>query len=223
MNLLVSVFILSLLVQPSTQPAAADSPSDGSGRAIAQTIVEASGGNVWPKVTRIQFTFNVESEGVLKMSAKHDWNVRTGVDTVTVGGKTTATNVYEPTDRNEDELVAFKRWTNDSYWLLMPLKLLDGGVKFGPVMMTRDMPPSRGRMTMSFDGVGLTPGDKYDLSINLKENRIDHWTYRPNDETSSGFTWENYQDFNGLILATERKSDDGKRRIYFTDVQVERD
>jgi len=189
---------------------------------IARKIVKASGGDVWPSVKRLKFTFNVESDGKLTTSVKHDWDVRSGIDTVTIGDKTVSTNVYEKKERQGDELQAFKRWTNDSYWLLMPLKLLDGGVKLSPLISTMDYPPSRGRMTMSFEGVGLTPGDQYDLSINLRENRIDHWTYRPDAERSSGFTWENYQDFNGLILATEHKSDDGKRRIYFTDIEVVR-
>jgi hypothetical protein len=104
----------------------------------------------------------------------------------------------------------------------MPLKLLDPGVKFSVPVTSRDMPVSRGRMTMSFDGVGLTPGDLYDLSVDMRQMRIDHWTYRPNEKTSAGFTWENYQDFNGLLLATERKADDGKRRIFFTDIVVDR-
>lgn len=220
-----AVILASLLLQPTTQPAAPPPApgADAAGVDVARQIVKAAGGDVWPTVTRIKFTFNVESDGELKTSVKHDWNVRTGVDTVTVGDKTMTCNVYENKERAGDELAAFKRWTNDAYWLLMPLKLLDGGVKFSPMMSTRDMPPSRGRMTMSFAGVGLTPGDQYDLSIDLRNHRIDHWTYRPNADTKAGFTWENYQDFNGLVLSTEHKSDDGKRRIYFTDIVVERE
>ncbi len=173
-------------------------------------------------LTRTDHVLLVEVDGQLKTSAKHDWNVRTGVDTITVGDKTISTNVYENKTREGDEKTAFQRWTNDAYWLLMPLKLLDAGVKFSPMISTRDFPPSRSKMTMSFESVGLTPGDQYDLSIDLKLNRIDHWTYRPNAEKSTGFTWENYQDFNGLVLSTEHKSDDGKLRIYITDVSVDR-
>lgn len=216
---------LSLLLQPTTQPAGAAPAAAGQESpevALARQIVKASGGDVWPSVKRLKFTFNVESEGKLQLSAKHDWDVRSGVATVTVGDKTMTCNVYEQKEREGDELAAFKRWTNDAYWLLMPLKLLDGGVKFSPLVTTRDMPPSRGKMTMSFESVGLTPGDQYDLSIDLKSHRIDHWTYRPNAERSTGFTWENYQDFNGLVLSTEHKTDDDKRRIFFTDIEVER-
>lgn len=214
--------VLTLLLAPATQPAA-PTGDDSPEVALARQIVKASGGDVWPSVKRLKFTFNVESEGKLALSARHDWDVRSGVATVTVGDKTMTCNVYEQKQREGDELAAFKRWTNDAYWLLMPLKLLDGGVKFSPLVTTLDMPPSRGKMTMSFENVGLTPGDQYDLSIDLKLNRIDHWTYRPSPDRATGFTWENYQDFNGLVLSTEHKTDDGKRRIFFTDIAVERD
>ncbi len=220
MNFCLLPLVFSLLLQPATQPSA---PGESPEIELARQIVKAHGGDVWPRVTRLMFTFNVESEGTLKASIKHDWNVTTGVDTVTVGGKALFTNVYDSKERGGDELQAFKRWTNDSYWLMMPLKLLDGGVKFSPLISTRDMPPNRGKMTMSFDAVGMTPGDQYDLSIDLKQNRIDHWTYRPDEKNSSGFSWDGYKDFNGLTLATEHKSDDGKTRIFFTDVSVERE
>ncbi|MCS7033793.1 MAG: hypothetical protein NZ561_07330 [Phycisphaerae bacterium] len=210
------VFGTALLLAPAVR---ADTPEVE----LARRIVQASGGDVWPSVTRLRFTFNVEMDGQLKTSARHDWNVKTGVDTITQGDKSISTNVYEQKERQGDEKAAFQRWTNDTYWLLMPLKLLDAGVRLGPLITTRDLPPSRGRMTISFENVGLTPGDQYDLSIDLKENRIDHWIYRPNPQTSRGFTWEKYQNFNGLILSTEHRSDDGRVRIYFTDIEVERE
>jgi hypothetical protein len=224
MNTIAAVVVaLSLALQPTTQPAVQENAAESPQIAVARQVVKAAGGDLWPTVKRIKFTFNVESDGKTVATIKHDWDVRSGIDTVTAGDKTMTCNVYENKERTGDELAAFKRWTNDAYWLLMPLKLLDGGVKFGPLITTRDMPPSRGRMTMSFEGVGLTPGDQYDLSIDLRNHRIDHWTYRPNAETQAGYSWENYQDFNGLVLATEHKSDDGKRRIFFTDIVVERD
>jgi hypothetical protein len=221
--MLIHLLSLMLLVQATTQPISVSAPPTTAPQVsrseqLAREIARAHGLDVWPSVRRIEFTFNVERDGKPAMSRRHDWDVRGGSVAVTVGDKTTSTTLANPTDPQ-----AFAAWTNDSYWLLMPIKLLDGGVRFGPLTETRDMPPSRGRMTMSFEGVGLTPGDQYDLSIDLRNSRIDHWTYRPNAEKSVGFTWENYQDFNGLILSTEHKTDDGKTRIFITDVRVERD
>ncbi len=207
---------IALLIQPTTRPAT-QAATDWK-----QTVLQRAGIKVWPTVTRLKFTFNVERNGQTS-SIQHDWDLTTGVDAVTVNGKTTEVNVwyYDAEKTNEAETAAFQRWTNDSYWLLMPLKLGDPGVNFSEPTMTRDMPPSRANVTMSFnDGVGLTSGDRYDLSINLREGIIDSWTFRPNAESAVTWAWENYQDFNGLYLATERVPEGDGPRIFFTDIEV---
>ncbi len=210
---------------PATQPAAT-APAEADlaanqldGRELARRLFVASGGETLDTVERIKFTFNVEVDGQNRLAASHDWNLEAGTDRITVNGETTEVDLNSPGD-TEAAKRAFARWTNDSYWLIAPLKFMDAGVDYGPVMATRDIPPSRARVTISFDGVGLTPGDQYDLAVNLRNDRLEHWTYRPNADTAVGFTWEDYQDFNGLTLATNHVSDDGKRRIYFTDVEV---
>jgi hypothetical protein len=197
--------------QPSTQPA---DPSIE----LARKIHAAHGGDLWHTVKRIKFTFNVEAEGKIVLSRSHDWDIRAGTDAVTTEGNTVIVDLYR-----ERGSKPYQAWTNDSYWLLMPLKLLDHGVVLSPLITTMDHPTSRGTMTLSFEQVGLTPGDQYDLAIDMKNARIDHWVYRPNADKAVGFTWEDYKDFNGLILSTNHKSDDGKLRIFFTDVSVERD
>ncbi len=204
-------------VPPTTAQVVADAAGPAESLATAAAIVKAHGGDTWTGVSRIAFTFNVEAGGKLVLARKHDWNLRTGIDTITVGETT------KRADLADTNSPGFAEWTNDSYWLLFPLKLLDGGVKFSPLASIRDLPASRGNMTISFANVGQTPGDQYDLSIDLKENRITHWTYRPNAAIAKGFTWDNYQNFNGLILSTEHKSDDGALRIFITDVVVERE
>lgn len=205
----------TILLLQSTQPASRPSESDPGSVEIARRVVAASGD--WSTVKRLKFTFNVENEGKLVLSRSHDWDVAAGTNTVTVNGQSTTVDLA-----TRDNAEAFAAWTNDSYWLLAPLKLLDPGVILGPATTTRDYPPSLANLTMSFANVGLTPGDQYDLSIDLRTNRLTHWTYRPNAEKSIGFTWDGYQEFNGLTLSTEHKTDDGKRRIYFTGVEVGR-
>lgn len=200
--------------QPTTRPPTelADSWKD--------KVLQTAGNDVWPSVTRLAFTFNVERNGETT-SIRHDWDLTTGVDEVTVNGETTAVNVwaYDPATASEAEQAAFRRWTNDAYWLLMPLKLDDPGVEFTRPQMIED-----GLMvTMSFgDDVGLTSGDQYDLRVDLKRGVIDAWTYRPNPDTAVTWNWEGYEDFNGLHLATERVPQGNGPRIFFTDIEVER-
>jgi hypothetical protein len=205
---------------PSTQPA---TKPDGVARGdVAARVMSRSGADVWPTVRRLRFTFNVEKDGQQVFSASHDWDRVTHVDEVTWAGKTVSVDVSR-SDHTGEQAEAFARWTNDSYWLLMPLKLRDAGVKLSDIAMTRDYPPSRARMTMTFENVGRTPSDAYDLSIDLREDRITHWVYRPDAQTRKGFSWNAYQNFNGLELSTEKVSDDKSTRIYFTDVSVDRE
>ncbi len=200
---------------PATRPAA-----DADWK---QQVLSTAGADVWPEVTRLKFTFNATFPDGRSVSRSHDWDLTTGIDTVTTDGKSISINVWNADDlATAEEQAAFQAWTNDSYWLLMPLKLDDPGVNFGPVVMTRDMPPSRANVTMTFDDVGLTPGDAYDLSIDLNRGVIDAWTYRPNPERAIHFTWDDYQDFNGLYLSTNHVSDNGGPTITFTDIEVER-
>jgi hypothetical protein len=210
------VLIVSMLLQP-----AATQPADQGAAPIIDAVVQAAGGDVWPTVKRLRFTFNVEEDGKLAVSRRHDWDLRAGKDVVTdLVKKTDPVSVDLAT---KEPAGGFQQWTNDSYWLLMPLKLKDPGVKFGPVMQTRDHPASRASLVMSFEQVGLTPGDQYRLDIDLRQSRITHWVYMPNPDTRKGFTWDDYRDFNGLLLSTSHQADEGKRRVFFTDIQVERD
>lgn len=186
--------------------------------ALAMEVMKAHGIDAWPAITRLRFTFNVEADGKQVMSAVHDWDLQAGTDTVTWNGKTVTVNIASPGD-SEDEKAAFARWTNDAYWLLVPLKLMDGGVR----RTYEGEQVVDGRtcqvLQLSFDGVGLTPGDRYNLYINPETKLIEAWDYMPNPERKTHFTREAFQNVGGLTLSTDHRS--GNRRIYFTDLQAE--
>ncbi len=208
-----------LLASPATQPANSPAPIDPATEAVIDKVMKTAGSDVWASVKVIEFTFNVEDDGKQVVSRAHKWDIAANTDVVTDKIKNTAPVTVDLA--KQEPAAGYQQWTNDSYWLLMPLKLKDGGVQFGPLAISRAVPPSA-NVTMSFAGVGLTPGDQYDLSINVLTNQIAHWVYRPNAEKKLGFTWEDYKDFNGLVLSTNHVSDDKKRRIYFTDIKVEK-
>ena len=211
--MLAFLLALALSFQPATRPAADVAE-------WKEQVMRKAGIDAWPSVTRLEFTFNVELPDGRGISRTHDWNPQTGENRVTSDGETTAVNVYDfdPAAATEAETAAFAAWTNDGYWLLMPLKLADLGVTFGRPQMAEDGLV----VTMTFDDIGLTPGDAYDLRVDLQRDVIDQWTYRPNAETSRTFTWDGYEDFNGLYLATEHEPLDGGPRITFTDIEVTR-
>ena len=186
---------------------------------LAKEVHAASGGDAWPKVRRIQFTFNVlGKDGKPAMVAKHDWDVRGGVDTVTWNDKTVTVKLADKNDAG-DAKAAYQRWVNDTYWLLMPIKLLDGGVKLQHGG-TREVEGQHFEvLEMSFDNVGLTPGDRYTLYIDPKEKLVRRWDYMPGADKKTSGTWEAYEQFGPLKLSTKHQF--GERQINMTDVKVE--
>lgn len=207
--------VIGLISAPRASVYAADPAADELARAVAQ----AAGLSAWPKVKELSFTFNLEAEGKLVISAKHVWSIAAGQDTVTWEGQTITVNVQGGPPAEELAKKAFQRWTNDSYWLLMPLKLLDPGVNRKSLgRVTRDGKEYMG-LELSFGEVGLTPGDVYTLYIDDKTKRVVAWEHSPKPGTKRPATWENYTTVGGLTLATERKLADG-RRLFFSDLSI---
>jgi hypothetical protein len=192
---------------------------DMSAADLADAVMKASGIEHWPHVKTIKFTFNVAKADADRPDASfsHVWDMKKMTDTVTVNGKTMTADIMKP-GSDEDSKKAFARWTNDSYWLIMPLKLKDGGVKLSMRSDETIDGKSYHVLNLSFENVGLTPGDQFDLFIDPQTNLVAMWDYMPTPEKKTRYTWENYKDFSGLKVATEHKG--GGRRIYFTDVEV---
>lgn len=196
---------------------------DERARQLADEVMQASGIEAWNDVKRVRFTFNVTAMTELGekevISASHDWDRAAGTDTVTWNGKTVTVDLANPGD-NADAQAAFARWTNDAYWLIAPLKLADGGLK----LAHRGEREKEGKqyeiLHLSFETVGLTPGDQYELYVNPQSRRIEWWVYMPNPRERATFTWEGYRTFDGVTLSTEHRA--GLRRIFFTDISVEK-
>jgi hypothetical protein len=198
----------------------AQARADWSADRLADKVLKASGIENWPKVKRVKFTFNVEQDGKKIVSASHDWDLRAGTDRVVWDDKNVLVNLRNP-DENADTKAAHQRWTNDSYWLLAPLKLKDPGVNRKKLPNANIDGVEYEVLELSFGNIGLTPGDKYTLYIDPKTNLYRYWDYRPSADKTVRFTWETYVEAGGLTLATEHKT--GNRRIFFTDVAVEVD
>jgi hypothetical protein len=126
-------------------------------------------------------------------------------------------NLSKPATEGEEK-TAFARWVNDSYWLLAPLKIRDKGVKVeagGPKDLNGT---SVETINLSFDNVGLTPTDRYVLYIDPQTKMPKAWDYIPATGSGLQATWEKFQDFSGLKLATEHNFN-GKA-IKLTDIKV---
>jgi hypothetical protein len=111
-------------------------------------------------------------------------------------------------------------WTNDTYWLLMPYKLQDEGVRLVHEGTVEEQGAIYHRLALSFDDVGETPGDRYWVHVNRANDRIERWEYvlqggAPPAQTA---TWEGWELHGGLWFPTIHRS--GDRTIYTRNVEV---
>jgi hypothetical protein len=176
-------------------------PPPATAEELADRVMAAAGADQWRHVSRIQFDFVVVRNGKEALRAAHDWDVRRNTNVVSWNGKSVSIDLSStPTDA--DSKAAFARWTNDTYWLLAPLKLRDGGTRLEllePISYGSDFVD---RLRISFDGVGLTPGDVYTWYIDRSTHRPIAWDFQPNPARTVRFSWDDYVTTSGLTLST---------------------
>ncbi len=188
---------------------------------IAEKIANAHGYSNWQKVSKIDFTFNVDRDSS-HFQRSWQWEPKTNNVVMISKGDTLA---YNRAQIDSTNLNADKAFINDKYWLLAPFNLVwdEGTTISDPVK--EEAPISKNELnkitlTYTNDG-GYTPGDAYDFYYG-NDFIIKEWVYRKDNaqEPSLITTWENYQDFNGLKIAKEHKKQDGNWNLNFTNVKV---
>ncbi len=213
---MLSLFSILLALALSIRPLHAGEKPDQT--SLASEVMKAAGIEMWPNVSRVKFTFNVAVDGKRKVSAVHDWDVRKGKDIVKWNGKVATADVWYPNENEGDAAEAYKRWVNDSYWLLAPLKLGEKGVNVkdaGTKVIEGESLPA---LELSFGNVGLTSNDKYVLYIDPSTKLVKFWDYMPNETTKKTATWEEYAQSGGLNLCTRHVV--GNAVITITDLEV---
>jgi len=102
---------------------------------------------------------------------------------------------------------ADKIWVNDSYWLVMPYKLKDSGVTLTWVGEGK-LPDGRACdvLRMTFAHVGVTPENKYELSVARDTHLVEQWSYfkRADDAAASmTTTWADWNRYGAILLASK--------------------
>src|SRR5690606_1149011 len=188
---------------------------------IARKIANAHGYENWKNVSKIEFTFNVDRN---ENHSERSWSWEPKKDIVTFSADSTV--VYNRNDMDSTSIKIDRSFINDKFWLLIPFQLVwDKGTSISEPVMA-EAPISKSQMhkiTLTYPNEGgYTPGDAYDLFYN-DDFLIKEWVYRRgNSETPSlTTTLEDYQDFNGLTLATMRKmADNDNWSLFFTNINV---
>lgn len=143
-------------------------------------------------------------------SAVYLYNVNTEEGKVKIAGQ----EFTEPDTLNTLLKRAKSIWINDSYWLVMPFKMLDEGVKLkylGPDA-TLDSTKMTEVVEMTFDNVGETPQNKYHVHFDTATHLVAQWEYfskNTDNEPRISNLWKGYQSHDGLLLSGDR----GQRKL----------
>ena len=102
----------------------------------------------------------------------------------------------------------YAMWVNDAYWLFMPYKLQDPGVTLtlkGNSTMEDGRPATC--ITLTFEAVGLTPENKYDVHVAKETGLVEQWDYyadRTDAEPKFRIPWHNWKQHGSIRLSDDR-------------------
>ncbi|MDO6803586.1 hypothetical protein Q4595_14125 [Wenyingzhuangia sp. 1_MG-2023] len=221
-NLLKKSFILCFLCFFTLQFSSAQ--SEEKAIKIAHKVIETMGGEEnWNNVHYIQWDFGKRKlywnkwTGDVRVEAPKD-GLTVLVNINTNLGKAFKNKELITDEKQTKKLVnqAKKWWINDSYWLTMPWKMLDPGVTLKYIR--KDKLPdghSADVLQMTFENVGVTPQNKYEIYVDKKEHLIKQWSFFSNfNDEKPKFTkpWDNYQPIENVLLSFNR-SDFGPKNV----------
>jgi hypothetical protein len=229
------LFVLLFLCVPTAvfaQEAGQPESGQPSADEIAKMVVEATGDPT--ALEELAFTFMVEKGGEELVRRRHVWQPKDGKLEVKAGEKTIELSQLNDHDMSklaadpkanaeawkkiaadstpEEAAEAWAWFINDSYWLLAPAKLMDPGVN-------RALDDG-GRLVLTFGEVGLTPGDRYALTIDRDDWKVSRWDFELESGRKGGFEWTDYQKVGPLTVSTKRVADEGDVVIRFGDIEA---
>lgn len=205
---------------------------------VAMTVYEAHGGpEAWAALPYLRFNFGGADNPV-----RHFWDRNTGDYRVEMpaGEDSVFVALFNVNTREGDVYLngealggeresewldtAYRRFINDTYWLLMPVKLFDPGVNRTYVADSSNA--ERDVLHLTFGEVGLTPGDQYWVYVDTETGLIDAWAYHlqghPDDHVPQPISWSGYTTLdtpNGEIVVSEEKPRNGSV-LYTNNVAV---
>ncbi len=103
---------------------------------------------------------------------------------------------------------AYGTYINDMYWLSMPWKWTDSGVHLNYMGDAKRGDDTVDIVQLTFDHVGLTPGDMYKAFVSRKSHLMTHWEYKLQGGTSGAWDWE-YAETHGMKLARNHTNEKG--------------
>jgi hypothetical protein len=210
--------------------------SDPRALEVADRVMTALGGKArWDSLPGLRWAFGVMVDDTMRGGMRrHAWNKMTGWHRVEgmdrqgnnyvfihkVGSPEGMAWVAHRKIEGDTLQALLKRaqslWTNDTYWLLMPYKLRDPGVNLGYAGEVKQDGVTYDKLTLSFENVGETPGDKYWVYVNRANNRVEKWdmVLQGDQPPPVSYTWEKWEQDGGLWFATYHRG--AEKRIVCT-------
>ncbi len=113
---------------------------------------------------------------------------------------------------------AYGAWINDTYWLVMPYKLRDPGVHLAYDGQEEVDGVVFDKLLLTFESVGLTPGDRYWAYVHPETGLMERWAYHLQDweaeREATHWQWLDWQQYGNIKLSPRRiKVDDGNERM----------
>ncbi len=205
------------------------SGSDPRAVAIADQVMQALGGQKqWDALRGLRWSFGSMLGDSVRSERRHAWDKHTGwhrVDGVnrqgqsytlihTIGDSTSGMawvngNRIEGDSLKKLLVRANALWINDAYWMLMPYKLRDPGVTLAYAGDTTIAGKTYDRLALSFNHVGLTPGDHYWVFVNRADHRVENWemVLEGDEPPAVSYTWGDWEQHDGLWFPTAHRRD----------------
>lgn len=237
--ILAAIVLLYVRVHPA---AAANETRDPKAVEIDNTMMNAMGGeDAWNAAHFVRFEFKVRHKGKVVGDNFHLWDRKDGryrlerafppgkheVDLFNIGeyqgdkkgeaylnGKKLEGEAAQKALQN-----AYASYINDTWWLCMPWKWRATGVHMKYLGPKKRGGESFDVIELTFNHVGLTPGDMYHAYVSRKSHLMTYWEYTLQSHDKGAWTWQ-YGDYHGVKLAKNHISSDGSATINMGNVQV---
>jgi hypothetical protein len=213
---------------------------------VARRSFDILGGTTaWEKARFLAFTLNVERDG--KVASSYPQRLDRYSGDYRVSGKTqdgvpfevimNLRTLYGRATRNGSRVtdqallkelldLGYKRFMNDTFWLLMPLRMFDSGAhrtyegeRADSCGHTWDL------LKLTFDqGVGLSPGDVYWPWINRDTGMVEEWDMKlegtkPEDPPIQ-VMFRDYRRIAGLLISLRREVRGKNQIVRLDDLQI---
>lgn len=203
--------------------------SDEEAIRLADQVMETMGGRqAWDQTRYIKWNFfgsrkllwDKETGWVRIEDQRSDLKINVNVYADTLDGIVSKGGaLFQDQDSLDFYLQRGKRiWINDSYWLVMPFKLKDSGVTLTyeqeDTLLTGEQAH---KLRLTFEGVGVTPENAYDVWVSKADTLVRQWAYYPQASDSIPmftYPWNEYETYGTIRLSGNR----GRRNL--TDIEV---